>query len=53
MAKYGLILLASGLFIQYWAKGAATTVIFIMITAVIVISFIASYFRRKRVTAKT
>ena len=53
IAKYGLILLASGLFIQYWAKGAATTVIFIMITAVIIISFIASYFRRKRVTAKT
>ena len=52
MVKYGLILLASGLFIEYWARGPATAVVFIMITVVIIVSFIASYFRRKRVTEK-
>ncbi len=47
-AKYGLILLASGLFIAYWDSATATTVVLVMVIGVIVLSFIASYFRKKK-----
>ena len=46
--KYGLILLASGLFIEYWARGTATIVVITLVIGVIVASFIASYYRRKK-----
>jgi membrane protein DedA with SNARE-associated domain len=48
IVKYGLILLVSGLFIEYWEKGTATTVVLIMVIGVIIASFIASYYRKKK-----
>ena len=36
IAKYGLILLASGLFIEYWDRGTATVVVLIMVIGVII-----------------
>jgi membrane protein YqaA with SNARE-associated domain len=50
MAKYGLILLASGLFIAYWDRGTATIVVLVLVIGVIIASFIASYHRKKRMT---
>jgi membrane protein YqaA with SNARE-associated domain len=49
IAKYGLILLASGLFIEYWARGTATVVVLVMVIGVIIASFIASYYRKKKI----
>jgi hypothetical protein len=46
--KYGLILLASGLFIEYWDRGTATVVVLVMVIGVIIISFVASYYRKKK-----
>jgi membrane protein DedA with SNARE-associated domain len=48
VAKYGILLLASGLFIAFWDPQTATTVVLIMVIAVIAISFVASYFRKKK-----
>ena len=48
--KYGLILLASGLFIEYWDRGTATIVVLTLVIGVIIASFIASYYRRKKMT---
>ncbi len=53
IAKYGLILLASGLFIEYWDRGTATVVILVMVIAVIIASFIASYYRKKKITEQS
>ncbi len=50
--KYGLILLASGLFIEYWDRETATIVVLTMVIAVIIISFAASYYRKKRITGR-
>ncbi|HEY3419401.1 MAG TPA: hypothetical protein VGK23_02495 [Methanomassiliicoccales archaeon] len=49
IAKYGLILLASGLFIAYWDSSTATTVVLVMVIVVIALSFVASYFRKKKI----
>jgi membrane protein DedA with SNARE-associated domain len=49
VAKYGLILLASGLFIEYWDRSTATIVVLVMVIAVIIISFVASFYRKKRI----
>jgi hypothetical protein len=49
MVKYGLILLASGLFIAYWDSATATTVVLVMVIGVIVLSFVASYYRKKKI----
>ncbi len=46
--KYGLILLASGLFIEYWGGPNATIAVLTLVIGVIIISFVASYFRKKR-----
>jgi membrane protein DedA with SNARE-associated domain len=46
--KYGLILLASGLFIEYWGGPNATIAVLTLVIGVIIISFIASYYRKKR-----
>ena len=46
--KYGLILLASGLFIEYWDRSTATLVVLTMVIIVIIISFVASYYRKKK-----
>lgn len=48
MAKYGLILLASYLFLAYWDSSTATTVVLTMVIGVIALSFVASYFRKKK-----
>jgi membrane protein DedA with SNARE-associated domain len=46
--KYGLILLASGLFIEYWGGPNATIAVLTLVIGVIVISFVASYYRKKK-----
>jgi membrane protein DedA with SNARE-associated domain len=46
--KYGLILLASGLFIEYWGGPNATIAVLTLVIGVIIISFVASYYRKKR-----
>ena len=48
--KYGLILLASGLFIEYWDRSTATVVVLTMIIIVIIVSFVASYYRKKKIS---
>lgn len=48
IAKYGLILLASGFFITYLGGRTAQTVTIVFVIAIIIISFIASYIRKKR-----
>jgi membrane protein DedA with SNARE-associated domain len=53
IAKYGLILLASGLFIEYWDRGTATVVVLVMVIVVIIVSFIASYYRKKKITEQS
>jgi hypothetical protein len=53
IAKYGLILLASGLFIEYWDRETATIVVLTMVIAVIIISFIASHSRKKKMTERS
>jgi hypothetical protein len=52
LLKYGLILLASGLFIEYWARGTATIVVLTLVIGVIIASFIASYYRRKKMAGQ-
>ena len=48
LVKYGLNLLASYMFIEYWDRGTATIVVLAMVIAVIIIAFIASYYRKKK-----
>lgn len=50
--KYGLILLASGLFIEYWGGPNATIAVLTLVIGVIVISFVASYYRKKRLISQ-
>ncbi len=51
IAKYGIILAASGAFIAYMERGMATAATLIMVVIVIALSFIASAIRRKRMGA--
>src|SRR5665647_223108 len=53
VVKYGLILLASGLFIEYWGGPMATIAVLTMVIGVIVISFVASYFRKKKMAGQS
>lgn len=46
--KYGLILAASSYFLIYMEKGMATDVTLIMVVAIIVLSFIASSYRKRK-----
>lgn len=46
--KYGAILLASGFFYSYFTGDTAQTVMLVFIIAVIIISFMASYFKKKK-----
>lgn len=46
--KYGLILGLSGFFITYMARGDAIIVTIIMVLIVVAVSFVATYFRKKR-----
>jgi membrane protein DedA with SNARE-associated domain len=48
IAKYGLILLAGTLFIEFWDRITATVVVLVMVIVVIILSFIASYYRKKK-----
>ena len=53
VVKYGLILLASGLFIEYWGGPMATIAVLTLVIGVIVISFIASYYRKKKIAGQS
>ncbi len=46
--KYGIIMLASSFFYGYFGSDTAQTVMLVVIVAVIVISFVASYVKKKR-----
>lgn len=46
--KYGVILLASGFFMNYLGGDTAQTVTLVFIFAIIIISFIASYIKKRR-----
>lgn len=46
--KYGLILAASSFFLAYFERGTATTVTLVMVVAIVVISFMVSTYRKKR-----
>lgn len=46
--KYGVILLANGFFISYFGSDEAQTVTLIFILAVIVVSFAASWYRKRQ-----
>jgi hypothetical protein len=46
--KYGLILAASNYFLIYMEKGMAADVTLVMVVAIIVLSFIASSYRKRR-----
>ena len=46
--KYGIIMLASNFFYSYFGSDTAQTVMLVAIIAIIVISFVASYVRKKR-----
>ena len=46
--KYGVIMLAGNFFYGYFGSDTAQTVMLVAIVAVIVISFIASYVRKRR-----
>ncbi|MGN0098984.1 MAG: hypothetical protein ACI38Y_06640, partial [Candidatus Methanomethylophilaceae archaeon] len=46
--KYGAILLASGFFYSFFTGKMAQQVMLVFIIAVIVVSFIASYVKKKR-----
>jgi membrane protein YqaA with SNARE-associated domain len=48
LVKYGLILLVSFLFIEYWDRETATIVVLTMVIVVIIASFIASHYRKKK-----
>ena len=48
VVKYGIILMASGFFATYLGSDTAQTVTLVFVFAVIIISFIASYIRKKR-----
>ena len=41
--------MASGLFIEYWGGPNATIAVLTLVIGVIIISFVASYFRKKRI----
>ncbi len=47
--KYGLILAASNYFLIYLEKGTAADVTLVMVIAIIVLSFIASTYRKRKV----
>ncbi len=46
--KYGIILLASDFFLAYFGSDTAQTVMLVFIFAIIIASFIVSYFRKRR-----
>ena len=46
--KYGIILLASGFFLNYLGSDQAQTVTLVFIFAVIIISFIASFLKKRK-----
>ena len=48
LVKYGIILMASGFFISYLGSEEAQTVTLVFVFAVIIISFIASYFKKRK-----
>lgn len=48
LIKYGIILMASGFFISYLGSEQAQMVTLVFIFAVIIISFIASYFKKRK-----
>ena len=48
--KYGLILAASSYFLTYFERGTATTVTLVMVVAIVVVSFIVSTYRKRRMT---
>lgn len=48
VAKYGIILLASGFFLNYLGTGTAQTVTLAFIFAVIIVSFIASAYKKRQ-----
>lgn len=48
MIKYGLILVASQYFLTYFSSGTAQAVTLIMIAIILVISFILSVYRRRK-----
>ena len=52
LVKYGLILLASGLFIEYWDRETATIVVLVMVIGVIIVSFAASYYRKRKISGR-
>ncbi len=52
LVKYGLILLASTLFLEYWDRETATVVVLALVIGVIIVSFVASYFRRKKISGR-
>ena len=47
--KYGAILLASGFFYSFFTGKMAQTVMLVFIIAVMVISFVASYYKKRKV----
>ena len=46
--KYGLILAASNYFLIYMEKGMAADVTLVMVVVIIVLSFIASSYRKRK-----
>lgn len=48
LVKYGIILMASGFFISYLGSEQAQIVTLVFIFAVIIISFVASYFKKRK-----
>lgn len=48
LVKYGIILLANGFFISYLGSEQAQTVTLVFIFSVIAISFVASYFKKRK-----
>ncbi len=50
--KYGLILAASNYFLIYMEKGVAADVTLVMVVAIIVLSFIASSYRKRKADGK-
>lgn len=48
LVKYGIILLANGFFISYLGSNRAQTVTLVFIFSVIAISFVASYFKKRK-----
>lgn len=48
VAKYGIILAASGFFLNYLGSDASQSVTLVFIFAVLIISFVASFYKKKK-----